>query len=88
MIWMENITHTTNKGSSEFGLANTNKLVRQYEYTTGLKTGSTGEAKFCVSATAKQYDLIRYSWLRRILRCGLGTSVFGLWVWQMYEIHR
>ena len=29
MIWMENITHTTNKGTSEFGLTNTNKLVRQ-----------------------------------------------------------
>ena len=54
MIWMENITHTTNKGTSEFGLANTNKLVRQYEYATGLKTGSTGEAKFCVSATAEK----------------------------------
>lgn len=53
-IWMENITHTTNKGSSEFGLTNTNKLVRQYEYATGLKTGSTGDAKFCVSATAKK----------------------------------
>ena len=54
MIWMENITHTTKKGTSEFGLTNTNKLVRQYEYTTGLKTGSTSEAKFCVSATAKK----------------------------------
>ena len=53
-IWMENITHTTNKGTSEFGLANTNKLVRQYEYATGLKTGSTGDAKFCVSATAEK----------------------------------
>ena len=60
MTWMENITHTTNKGTSEFGLTNTNKLVRQYEYATGLKTGSTGEAKFCVSATAKKngIDLI------------------------------
>ena len=57
MIWMENITHTTRKGSSEFGLTNTNKLVRQYEYTTGLKTGSTGLAKFCVSATAKKGDV-------------------------------
>lgn len=57
MIWMENITHTTAKGSSEFGLTNTNKLVRQYEYTTGLKTGSTGNAKFCVSATAKKNDV-------------------------------
>ena len=57
MIWMENITHTTKKGTSEFGLTNTNKLVRQYEYTTGLKTGSTSEAKFCVSATAKKNDM-------------------------------
>lgn len=54
MIWMENITHTTKKGTSEFGLTNTNKLVRQYEYATGLKTGSTGDAKFCVSATGEK----------------------------------
>lgn len=54
MIWMENITHKTSKGESEFGLSNTNKLVRQYEYATGLKTGSTGDAKFCVSATAEK----------------------------------
>ena len=53
-IWMENITHTTSKGSSEFGLTNTNKLIRQYEYATGLKTGSTGKAKFCLSATAEK----------------------------------
>lgn len=57
MIWMENITHTTKKGTTEFGLTNTNKLVRQYEYATGLKTGSTGLAKFCVSATAKKNDI-------------------------------
>ena len=56
-IWMENITHTTRKGTSEFGLTNTNKLIRQYEYATGLKTGSTGLAKFCVSATAKKNDV-------------------------------
>lgn len=54
MIWMENITHKTSKGTSEFGLTNTNKLVRQYAYTTGLKTGSTGNAGFCVSATAEK----------------------------------
>ena len=53
-IWMENITHTTAKGSSEFGLTNTNKLIRQYEYATGLKTGSTSLAKYCVSATAEK----------------------------------
>lgn len=53
-IWMENITHTTAKGSKEFGLANTNKLIKQYSYATGLKTGSTSLAKYCVSATAKK----------------------------------
>lgn len=53
-IWMENITHETRKGSSEFGLTNTNKLIRQYTYATGLKTGSTGLAKFCISATAEK----------------------------------
>jgi len=56
-IWMENITHVTNKGSSEFGLSNTNKLIRQYEYATGLKTGSTSLAKYCVSATAEKDGL-------------------------------
>lgn len=53
-IWMENITHTTKKGTTEFGLTNTNKLIRQYQYATGLKTGSTSLAKFCVSASAKK----------------------------------
>lgn len=53
-IWMENITHVTAKGSSEFGLTNTNKLIKQYPYATGLKTGSTNLAKYCVSATAEK----------------------------------
>lgn len=56
-IWMENITHNTAKGSSEFGLTNTNKLIKQYPYATGLKTGSTSLAKYCVSATAKKDDM-------------------------------
>ncbi len=54
MIWMEDITHTTRKGTSTFGLSNTNKLVRHYEYATGLKTGSTSKAGFCISATAEK----------------------------------
>ena len=54
MIWMDTITHMTRKGTSEFGLTNTNKLIRQYAYATGLKTGSTGNAGFCVSATAEK----------------------------------
>ena len=53
-IWMENITHTTRRGTEEFGLTNTNKLIRQYPYATGLKTGSTSLAKYCVSATAEK----------------------------------
>jgi len=53
-IWMENITHVTRRGTSEFGLTNTNKLIRQYSYATGLKTGFTSLAGFCVSATAKK----------------------------------
>ncbi len=55
-IWMDTITHTTSKGSSEFGLSNTNKLLKMdTSFTvTGLKTGSTSLAKYCVSATAEK----------------------------------
>ena len=56
-IWMENITHQTARGSFEFGLTNTNKLIRQYEYATGLKTGYTSVAGFCVSASAKKENI-------------------------------
>ena len=56
-IWMENIIHTTAKGSFEFGLSNTNKLIKQYEYATGLKTGYTSVAGFCVSASAKKDNI-------------------------------
>lgn len=52
--WMENITHVTKRGESEFGLSNTNKLLRQYQGATGLKTGSTSKAGFCLSATAER----------------------------------
>ena len=54
-IWMEDITHVTKKGSETFTLSSTNKLLKQYPYTTGLKTGSTDKAKYCLSATAN-YD--------------------------------
>lgn len=59
-VWMDTITHVTKKGESEFGLTNTNKLVRIYKGITGLKTGSTSKAKYCLSATAKRdgMDLI------------------------------
>ena len=59
-IWMEDITHETSQGSSKFTLNSTNKLLKQYPFTTGLKTGSTSKAKFCLSATATKdgIDLI------------------------------
>lgn len=53
-IWMENIIHNTKRGATEFGLANTNKLLKQYPYATGLKTGYTATAKYCLAATAEK----------------------------------
>ena len=53
-IWMDTITHKTRQGTSEFGLTNTNKLIRSYEGCVGLKTGSTSLAKYCVSAVAQK----------------------------------
>ncbi len=47
-IWMDSIR------GGEFKLSNTNKLVRFYEGTTGLKTGSTDSALYCLSASAKR----------------------------------
>lgn len=56
-IWMEDITHVTRQGSSTFTLSSTNKLLKWYPYTTGLKTGSTSKAKYCISATAQKEGL-------------------------------
>ena len=53
-IWMEDITHTTGRGSSTFTLSSTNRLLKQYQWATGLKTGSTSKAKYCVCATAEK----------------------------------
>lgn len=47
-IWMDSIR------DGSFGLTNTNRLVRFYEGTTGLKTGSTDSALYCMSATAER----------------------------------
>ncbi len=53
-IWMEDIEHKTARGTSVFTLSSTNKLLKQYEWTTGLKTGSTSKALYCLSATANK----------------------------------
>jgi len=46
--WMDTIR------DGSFGLTNTNRLIRFYKGATGLKTGSTSKAKFCISATANR----------------------------------
>lgn len=56
-VWMDEFVHSTKRGDSTFGLANTNKLLKQYNGATGLKTGSTSLAKFCLSATATRNDI-------------------------------
>lgn len=56
-VWMDQIIHKTKKGESEFGLTNTNKLVRFYDGITGLKTGSTSKAKYCLSASARRDNM-------------------------------
>ncbi len=47
-IWMDTVR------DGEFGLSNTNKLVRFYDGTTGVKTGFTSKAGYCVSASAER----------------------------------
>ena len=51
---LDTITHKTARGEEEFGLTNTNKLIRNYSGATGLKTGSTSQAMYCISATAEK----------------------------------
>ena len=86
-IWMEDITHVTRQGSKPFTLSSTNKLLKQYQRTTGLKTGSTNAAKYCFSATASKdgIDLIagimgapdfkvRFSEARSLLEYGFALT--------------
>ena len=47
-IWMDTVR------GGQFGLSNTNKLVRFYDGTTGLKTGYTSSAGYCLSASAER----------------------------------
>lgn len=86
-IWMEDITHVTRQGSSTFTLSSTNKLLKQYQWTTGLKTGSTSAAKYCFSATAHKDDIdliavimgapdfkIRFSEAKNLLEYGFAVT--------------
>ena len=55
--WQDTITHKTRKGETEFGLTNTNKLLKMYDGATGLKTGSTKKALYCLSGSAERNGL-------------------------------
>ena len=50
-IWMDTLRNGT------FGLSNTNRLIRFYQGATGLKTGYTRGAGFCLSASARREDM-------------------------------
>jgi len=66
-IWMDTIRN------GEFGLTNTNKLVRFYEGATGLKTGFTNKAMYCLSASA-QRDGIEY--IAAVMHCETSADRF------------
>ena len=55
--WQDTMIHKTRRGETEFGLTNTNKLLKWYPDATGLKTGSTEKALYCLSGTAERNGL-------------------------------
>ena len=66
-IWMDTVR------DGKFGLSNTNKLVRFYEGTTGLKTGYTSAAGHCLSASAERDGI---ELIAVVLNCGSSTDRF------------
>lgn len=89
-IWMDTI-----RGGA-FGLSNTNKLIRFYPGATGLKTGFTSTAGYCLSATARREELeliavvmgcesakIRNAACKSMLDYGLQATAWYPPVWRM-----
>ena len=66
-IWMDTVR------DGQFGLSNTNKLVRFYEGTTGLKTGYTSSAGHCLSASAQRSGM---ELIAVVLGCSSSTDRF------------
>ena len=66
-IWMDTIRDGT------FGLSNTNKLVRFYPDTTGLKTGYTSSAGYCMSASAEREGM---ELIATVMHCSSSTDRF------------
>ena len=52
--WMDSVV--VGKKQTSIGLANTNKLIKHFQGATGVKTGFTQQAKYCLSASAKRGD--------------------------------
>lgn len=67
-IWMDSVRN------GSFGLANTNKLVRFYRGATGLKTGYTSQAGFCLSASAERDGM---ELIAVVLGCGTSAERFA-----------
>ena len=66
-IWMDTVRN------GEFGLSNTNKLVRFYDGTTGLKTGYTSAAGYCLSASAEREGM---ELIAVVMHCASSTDRF------------
>ena len=66
-IWMDTVR------GGQFGLSNTNKLVRFYDGTTGLKTGYTSAAGHCLSASAERNGM---ELIAVVLHCASSTDRF------------
>ncbi len=66
-IWMDTIRDGT------FGLSNTNKLVRFYSGTTGLKTGFTSSAGYCMAASAQRDGM---ELIAAVMHCETSTDRF------------
>ena len=67
-IWTDSVRN------GQFGLSNTNKLVRFYQGTTGLKTGYTSAAGHCLSASARRDGI---ELIAVVLGCGSSTDRFS-----------
>ena len=84
-IWMDTIRN------GEFGLANTNRLVRFYKGANGLKTGSTSKAGFCISASAERNGMTLIAVVMaaptRDIRNSIATSLldYGFANFSFYE---
>ncbi|MBQ7383564.1 MAG: D-alanyl-D-alanine carboxypeptidase [Clostridia bacterium] len=84
-IWMDTIR------DGAFGLTNTNRLVRFYKGATGLKTGSTAKAKFCITATAEREGMslicVIMAAPTRDIRNAAATSLLD-WGFANYAVYR